>query len=72
MQMHRISVGREGILGQDDGVGEWDDNGLRRGRLRQQTLSEGTELQQLNATRNDVHKQLKKLIGSVSVYSQLG
>ena len=72
MQMHRISVGREGILGQDDGVGEWDDNGLRRGRLRQQTLSEGMELQQLNATRNDVHKQLKKLIGSVSVYSQLG
>ena len=72
MQMHRISVGREGILGQDDGVGEWDDNGLRRGQLRQQTLSEGMELQQLNATRNDVHKQLKKLIGSVLVYSQLG
>ena len=72
MQMHRISVGRKGILGQDDGVGVWDDNGLRRGRLRQQTLSEGTELQQLNATRNDVRKQLKKLIGSVSVYSQLG
>ena len=27
MQIHRISVGRGGILGRDDGVGEWDGSG---------------------------------------------
>ena len=33
-------------------------------------LSEETELQRLDATKNEVHKQTIKSMGSASVYSQ--
>ena len=70
--MHRIPVGREGILGAGRRSGEWDGNGSRQRRLRQRKLSEEMELQQLDATKNEVHKQTKRSMGSALVYSQPG
>ena len=72
LQMHHIPVGHKGILGAGQRSGEWDGNRLRWQQLKQQKLSEEMELQQLDAMKNEVHKQMKRLMGSASVYSQPG